>query len=435
MTSIRRHLLVSLFVALTIAGLGAAVGAYLQARREANALFDYHLKQIALALRNHAATAVTVASSDADDAEQELVIQIWDDAGLHLYHSHPGHPPPPQTKPGWTTVTTRHGAWHVFSLHDDDRIIQVAQPLVVRSALAVQMATRILLPWLVVVLGLAGVIWWVIGRGLQPLMAVAHAVAVRTPEALEPLPITGLPHELQPIVTALNALFQRLTMTMAAQQAFIADAAHALRTPLTAVHLQAQVAARARGDVERREALDTLLHAVQHSTHLVQQLLTLAREAPEAAERPLIPVEVPPLLAAVIADHALLAAERGIDVGLVHADPGWIRGDADSLRLLLANLLDNALRYTPAGGTVDVVSTTALQAIQVEISDTGPGIPSADAARVFDRFYRGANTTVPGTGLGLAIVKTIAERHHATVTLRPRPDCPGLVVCVTFPRC
>jgi two-component system OmpR family sensor kinase len=435
MTSIRRQLLVSLFVALTIAGLGAAVGVYLQARREANALFNYHLKQIALALRDHAATAIAVASSDADDAEQELVIQIWDDAGLHLYHSHTGHPPPPQTRPGWTTVTTRHGAWHVFSLHDDDRIIQVAQPLAVRSALAAQMAARTLLPWLVVVVGLAGVIWWVIGRGLRPLMVVAHAVEARTPEALESLPVTGLPYELQPIVTALNALFQRLTITMAAQQAFIADAAHALRTPLTAVHLQAQVVARARDDAERQEALDTLQQAVQRATHLVQQLLTLAREAPDAAQPPLVPIEVPPLLAAVIADHALLAAERGIDFGLVRADPGWIRGDADSLRLLVANLLDNALRYTPAGGTVDVASTTVPQAIRVEISDTGPGIPSADAARVFDRFYRGANATVPGTGLGLAIVKTIAERHHATVTLRPRPDRPGLVVCVTFPRC
>ena len=136
MTSIRRQLLVSLFVALTLAGLGAAAGVYLQARREANALCDYHLKQIALALRDHAATAIAVASSDADDAEQETVIQIWDAAGFHLYNSYPGHPPPPQTGPGWTTVTTRHGAWHIFSLHDDERIIQVAQPLAVRSALA-----------------------------------------------------------------------------------------------------------------------------------------------------------------------------------------------------------------------------------------------------------------------------------------------------------
>ena len=434
MTSIRRQLLVSLFVALTLAGLGAAAGVYLQARREANALCDYHLKQIALALRDHAATAIAVASSDADDAEQETVIQIWDAAGLHLYNSYPGHPPPPQTGPGWTTVTTRHGAWHIFSLHDDERIIQVAQPLAVRSALAVQMAVRTLLPWLGVVLGLAGVIWWVVGRGLQPLMAVAHAVEARTPEALEPLPVTGLPHELQPIVTALNTLFQRLTMTMATQQAFIADAAHALRTPLTAVYLQAQVVARARDDAERQGALDTLLHAVQRATHLVQQLLTLARETPDAAQRPLVPVEVAPLLAAVIADHALLAAERSIDLGLVRADPGWIQGDADSLRLLFANLLDNALRYTPASGTVDVASTTEPQSIRVEVSDTGPGIPPADTARVFDRFYRGANTTVPGTGLGLAIVQTIAERHHATVTLGPHPERSGLVVCVTFPR-
>jgi two-component system, OmpR family, sensor kinase len=201
------------------------------------------------------------------------------------------------------------------------------------------------------------------------------------------------------------------------------------------VHLQAQVVARSHDDAERQGALDILLQAVQRATHLEQQLLTLAREAPDAAQRPLTRVEVPPLLTAVIADHAPLAAEHGIDLGLVRADPGWILGDADSLRLLFANLLDNALRYTPAGGTVDIASTTAPQAIRVELTDTGPGIPPADAVHVFDRFYRGATTTVPGTGLGLAIVKTIAERHHATVTLSPRPNRPGLVVCIAFPRC
>ena len=435
MTSIRRQLLVSLLGALTIAGLVAAVGVYLQAWREANALFDYHLKQIALSLRDHAATAVAVASSAADDAEQEMVIQIWDDAGLHLYHSQPGHPPPPQTGPGWTTVTTRHGAWHVFSLHDDDRIIQVAQPLLTRSSLAARMAARTLLPWLVVVPMLAGVIWWMVKRGLQPLMTVAHAVNAQTPDALEPLPVTGLPHELQPLVTAINALLRRLAVTLAAQQAFIADAAHALRTPLTAVHLQAQVVARAHDNAERQRALDTLLQAVQRATHLAQQLLTLAREAPDAAQRPLVPVEMPQLITTVIADHAPLAAEHGIDLGLVRADPGWIQGDADSLRLLFANVLENALWYTPTGGTVDVTLTNDSQAIRVEVTDTGPGIPPEDAARVFDRFYRGANTRVPGSGLGLAIVKTIAERHHATVTLGPRPNRPGLVVCVTFPHC
>jgi two-component system OmpR family sensor kinase len=295
------------------------------------------------------------------------------------------------------------------------------------------MALRTLLPWLVVVPVLAGMIWWLVGRGLQPLIALSQAVNARTPEALEPLPVRGLPDELQSLVTALNALFQRLAATLTAQQAFIADAAHALRTPLTAVHLQAQVVARARHAAERQGALDTLLQAVQRATHLVQQLLTLAREAPDAVQRSLVAVEMASLLTSVIADHALLAAEQEIDLGLVRADPGCILGDADSLRLLFANLLENALRYTPAGGTVDITLTNDAQALQVEVSDTGPGIPPAEAARVFDRFYRGANTRVPGSGLGLAIVKTIAERHQATVTLRPHPDGPGLVVCVTFP--
>jgi two-component system OmpR family sensor kinase len=432
MTSIRRQLLLSLLGALTVAGLGTAVGVYIQAWHEVNALFDYQLKQIALSLRDHAATAVAVAAS-TEDAEHEVVIQIWDEAGLHLYHSHPGHPPP-QTGVGWTTTTTPHGTWHVFSLHDDDRIIQVAQPLEVRRAMATAMVIRTLLPWLVVLPMLGGVIWWLVSRGLRPLTAVAQAVNTRTPQALEPLPVTAVPQEVQPLVTALNTLLQRLAIALAAQQAFLADAAHALRTPLTAVSLQTQVVARAREDTERQQALATLQQGVQRVTHLVQQLLTLAREAPDAAQRPFGLVDLPLLLSTVIADQAPIAAEKMIDLGLTRADPASIAGDTDSVRLLLENLLDNALRYTAVGGVVDVSIMNKPCAVCVEIADTGPGIPPEDLVRVFDRFYRRAAPGIPGSGLGLAIVKTIAERHHATVSLSARASGVGLVVRVTFPQ-
>jgi two-component system, OmpR family, sensor kinase len=436
MTSIRRHLLIGLLGALTVAGLAAAAGVYLQARDEANILFDYQLKQIALALRDHATTALAVASTAQDNAEQEVVIQIWDAAGLHLYHSHPLRLLLPPTSSGLTTVATPYGAWRVFSLHGvrHDHVIQVAQPMHVRQAMAAGVALRTLLPWLAMMPLLGGMIWWLVGRGLQPLIDVAQAVSQRHPQALEPLPSTGLPREAQPLIAALNGLLQRLAAALATQRAFIADAAHALRTPLTAVHLQTQIVARTSGDEARQQAIAALQQGVQRVTHLVHQLLTLARLDPEAAQQPFTPVALNPLLHTVIADHASLAAEKAIDLGLARDDPACITGDVANLRILFGNLLENAIRYTPAGGTIDVQITSAPDVIHVEVADTGPGIPPEDRTRVFDRFYRREGSSVPGSGLGLAIVHTIATRHHAQITLGERDSGSGLVVRLTFPR-
>jgi len=436
MTSIRRHLLMGLLGALTVSGLAAAAGVYLQARDEVNALFDYQLQQIALALRDHTTTALVVASTAQSNAEQEVVIQIWDAAGLHLYHSHPGLPFLPQTTSGLTTVATPYGTWRVFSLRGVgyDHVIQVAQPMHVRQTMAAGMATRTLLPWLATMPLLGGMIWWLVGRGLQPLIDVAQAVSQRHPQALEPLPTTGLPQEVQPLITSLNGLLQRLAAALAAQRAFIADAAHALRTPLTAVHLQTQIVARTSEEEARQQAIAALQQGVQRSTHLVQQLLTLARLDPEAAHPPLMPMALNPLLHAVIAEHAPLAAEKALDLGLARDDPACLAGDADNLRILFGNLIENAIRYTPVGGIVDVRITSTPDAIHVEVADTGPGIPPEDRARVFDRFYRRGGTGVPGNGLGLAIVHTIATRHHAQMTLGERDSGSGLVVRLTFPR-
>jgi two-component system OmpR family sensor kinase len=224
-----------------------------------------------------------------------------------------------------------------------------------------------------------------------------------------------------------------LATALATQRAFIADAAHTLRTPLTAVHLQTQMVVRATEEMERQQTVAALQRGVERVTHLVHQLLTLARLEPEAAQQPQTRVALNPLLHTIIADHVPLAAEKRIDLGLARDDPACIMGDADSLRILFDNLLENAIRYTPEGGTVDVQITSTPDAMQVAVIDTGPGIPPTERTRVFDRFYRREGTDAPGSGLGLAIVKTIAERHRVQISLRDRDHGPGLVVCLTFP--
>ena len=270
-------------------------------------------------------------------------------------------------------------------------------------------------------------------------------MAERAPGVLEPLPEAGLPAEVQPLVHALNGLLGRLDRALGAQRAFIADAAHELRTPLAAVHLQAQIAERAGTDAERRAALAELKAGLARATHLVEQLLTLAREEPGVAERPFAPVNLVELARSVVGDHAAIAAARGVDLGIAgeHAESAAdrivVNGDAAGLRALLSNLVDNAVRYAPAGGRVDVGLDKEGQDVVLAVRDSGPGIPASERGRVFDRFYRvpapGA-TDVSGSGLGLAIVKRIAERHDANIALGPGISGPvgeGLGVTVRFP--
>jgi two-component system OmpR family sensor kinase len=363
-----------------------------------------------------------------------LVVQIWDRNGVQLYLSQPHRVLPQNAQLGFTTVDTRSGAWRVFSTLADGQVVQVAQPMSARHELATSMALRTVVPLLLALPVLALLIWLTIARGLAPLDRVAAAVGRRSSALLEPLSESGLPREVQPLVGALNGLLGRLSQALAAQRSFIADAAHELRTPLTAVHLQAQLAERATTDAERRAALADLKDGLERATRLVEQLLTLAREEPGVADRPEATIDLPALAREVVADLAPLAAAKHIDLGLNADSSEHVRGDADALATLLSNLVDNALRYTPERGRVDIgVASDGARAV-LSVRDSGPGIPEADRERVFDRFVRGSVTgAVRGSGLGLSIVKRIAERHGADIVVGPGLDGAGVGISVRFP--
>jgi two-component system OmpR family sensor kinase len=219
---------------------------------------------------------------------------------------------------------------------------------------------------------------------------------------------------------------------MAAQRGFIADAAHELRTPLTAVQLQLELARSATSPEEREAAFEDLQRGVSRAIHLVSQLLTLARQEPEVTERRLQPTDLAEIAQLVVAEQTPLAVARQVDVGVSDSVESVIQGDPDALRVMLGNLVDNAIRYSPTGGRVDVSVTNSKGQALLAIQDTGPGIPVADRERVFDRFFRGHESDVPGSGLGLAIVKSIADRHHATIGLDSGPGGRGLLVSVSF---
>jgi len=295
------------------------------------------------------------------------------------------------------------------------------------------MALRTMLPLLVLMPLLILLIWITVGRGLKPLNVVASAVGMRSAEALQPLPEHGLPTEVKPLVSALNELLARLGRSLSFQRSFIADAAHELRTPLAAVQLQIQVAERTRTDDERAAAFAQLKGGVDRATRLVEQLLALARYEPEAAEQPFAPVNLTDIARDVVVERAPIADAKEIDLGLSSVAPTQIMGDAEALRVMLGNLVDNAIHYTPTRGTVDLEVRTQSNVSCLVVTDTGPGIPPAERERVFDRFYRGDTAGQTGSGLGLAIVRRVAQRHRASIELGEGSGGRGLKVTVCFP--
>jgi two-component system OmpR family sensor kinase/two-component system sensor histidine kinase QseC len=273
---------------------------------------------------------------------------------------------------------------------------------------------------------------WIVNRGLLPLRYVTAEVQRRDVRSLRPLGSENLPREIEPLVSELNRLLARLQKAFDDQRAFIGDAAHELRSPLTVLRLQLQLLDRAPDESARSEARGRLGASVERAIHLVEQLLTLARSDPQATAGDFESIDLSAAAAQGITDTHDLAIARNIDLSLDAMPNILVRGDGEALRTLVRNLVDNAVRYTPPGGSVQVRCRRTADGVLLEVSDSGPGIAPADRERVFDRFYRRAAAQESGTGLGLAIVKAIAERHKAAVLLDDAPGG-GLHVAVNFP--
>ncbi len=415
--SIRSTLLVWLSAGLTLAISLVAVMLYLQARQEANQLFDYQMQQVATALpRRFLAEAPAGVDNPFADAPN-VVIQIWDPSGVRLYFSHDYADLPQRAVLGFSTIEINNRAWRVYSAQQGPTVVQIAQPLQVRSSIAARSALKTVAPLLLLVPFLGGLIWIAIGRGLAPVHGIAAQLAARDAGALAPVADHDLPDEIRPLTQAVNQLLLRLEQAASTQRRFVDDAAHELRTPLTALQLQVTLAERAT-DAPQRSAAFAALHAgLERAARLVQQLLTLARHEPGATAGAWPRVDLAAIARQAVADQAMLADRRQIDLGLNNDAPVPVTGDADALRILVNNLLDNALRATPDGGRIDVTVAAEAQRAMLTVEDSGPGIAEADMARVFDRFYRGAGAPAGGSGLGLAIVRRIADLHQAQVAL------------------
>ena len=431
MRTIRTRLLVWLLSAVVAAGLSGAYTIYGTALTGADQVFDEQLQQTALSLRDQSFEFALPPQLPASETRNSVVVQVWTSAGVRVYFSEVYRELPGLQRPGFSNVTVGKVAWRVLSVPSRNYVIQVAQPLAVRQQRAVALALQTLQPLALMLPVLGTAIWLIVGAQLRPLDRIAESVRQRKPDALEPLSEAGLPDEIRPLVIALNELLARLRAALDAQQAFVADAAHELRTPLTAVRLQVQLAEQAASDEEKQTAFSQLRGGIDRAARLVEQLLNLARHEAAPASSEMVSLDA--LAQDVVADLAPLADARGQDFGIADTSPISVRGDPHALRMLLRNLADNAIRYTPRGGRVDVSVGRSLGVAFLRVTDTGPGIPAEDRERVFGRFFRRAGSDAPGSGLGLAIVQQIVKNHNGIIEMEDNPAGPGLRVTVRFP--
>lgn len=275
-------------------------------------------------------------------------------------------------------------------------------------------------------------VWFAVARGLKPLQQLSGAIAVRNPDDLQPLSLQMTYAELAPLQQALNRLFAQLGDRLAREQQFVQDAAHELRTPLAVMAAQAHVLMRADGSDERQQAGRQLEQAIARSAHLIEQLLDLAR-IDTASMAPQTPLDLAASLRQAMADVAPAALARQLDLALNAPDQLQVQLDALAWQSVVQNLLNNAVRYTQAGGHIELSLSTTQSQLRLTVADDGPGIAAAELPLIFERFYRVAGTDIAGTGLGLAIVKQAVTRLHGNVRLEPGLQGRGCCFVVEIP--
>lgn len=434
--SLRARLLLLLLAAIVVTAGVQAVFAYRTALAETDAIFDYQMQQMALSLRPGLPLATELVDPDPDSSDDnfEFVVQVWTADGARVFQSTGSAELPRPAALGFSRIENRSTTYRVFSAAVGKQVVQVAQDIASRQTMARRLAYRTVGPMAFMVPLLMLVVWWVVSASLAPVARVRQQLALRQADALSEVDERGLPDEIAPLVFELNLLFNRVRQAFDAQKNFVADAAHELRSPLAALKLQLQGLRRAQDDEARERAIQRLGAGIDRASRLVEQLLVLARQQasqPVVAGNNVVPLTK--LVQSILADQWETASTRQIDLGLVTTEEGLIVGQEDSLRILLRNLVDNAINFTPNGGTVNVGVRSKDGRTLLTVEDSGPGIAPQDRDRVFDRFYRAAGEPGSGSGLGLSIVKTIADLHKASLSVERSEALGGLQITVRFP--
>jgi len=444
MRSLQGRLLAGVLALVVAVWLATAALTWFDARHEIDELLDGHLAQAAALL-------VVQQSHEAGEDHQELdtptlhryapkvAFQVFHEGRLALRSANA-----PDAAMGafgvgsasaFSTVSVGGKLWRVFAARGAEADVQVFVGEQVDSRLAIGWAVLRSTLWpmggALPLLALA--VWWAVRRGTAPLRQLGRTLAARDPQALQPVTVATAPSEMEPLLAALNSLFQRISALMAAERRFTDDAAHELRTPIAAIRAQAQVALGATEDGERRHALAATLAGCDRATRLVEQMLTLARlEAGAAALRE--PFALAETLRQAVAELAPQALARQQTIALDAPDTHAVmQGDATLMAVLVRNLVDNALRYSPPGAGIAVTLRTDAAGRHLSVEDSGPGVPEAERRRLGERFFRIAGSEQPGSGLGLSIVQRIVAMQGGALRLAASPGLGGLAVHVDWP--
>lgn len=439
--SLKQRLLVLVLTAICLVWLAAAAFTYWDAKQELEQVLDAHLAQASTLL-------VAQSTEELDDLEEEkapllhkysrrVAFQIWEDSHKLLFHS-ANSPTTPlaDSQTGFSDIKIAGQAWRVFTSqaqgeHDHQLIIHVAELKEVREELANSIIANLLTPlWFALPL-LALVLWWAVALSLKPLVKLTQAIAQRKPDNFSAIQLQA-PAEVQPLVERLNQLFGKTQALIENERRFTADAAHELRTPIAGIQAQVQVAQAALAIEQREHALTQALQGCQRASHLIAQLLTLARLESNATNR-FETCDLRELAKQQISELAPHALEQGVQLELVGPEAVYIQGSATLLEVLLRNLLDNAIRYTGAGTEVLVSTQYQSTKAYLSICDTGPGLNLEEIAKITERFYRPTDTQATGSGLGLSIVQRVVELHAGHLQITQGAQGQGLCIQIDFP--
>jgi two-component system OmpR family sensor kinase len=442
--SLRRGLLQWTLGALAFGSIVLVLVAYVFVLDEMNEVLDDNLREVAASVaRYHAEGQVFPVTQEAERPRKrapdqgDLVTRVWRRDGQPVSTTDSSFAFGFRPEAGARRTTLGGEEWRTYTVVDSQYVVLAAQRSAARQEMAVEAASKLLVPLLLLALMIAGLLAVALRRGLHPLHEATAQITQRNALTLEPIEGGDMPRELQPLVGAFNGLMDRLAAAFAVQRQFVADAAHELRSPVTALRLQIGLLEHTHDAQNRAAAFRDAREGVDRLQRMVEQLLQLSRAEPGGEDAGPQQVDLNRLVRDTVSDHALAASRLQIDLGAAPGSKVSVLADPYALRVLLNNLVRNALHYSPAGSKVDVSAAVIDAAPALLVTDNGPGIPLAERERVFDRFFRGEGEHVregdpAGSGLGLAIVRAIAGRNGATVTLHDGPDHTGLEVRVRF---
>ena len=424
--SIKRFLLI--YITLAILVIYAIIGyaSYWVSKEELNELYDANLQQVASAIAaqhiaiedaSHLYNNNQVGTEIKIKSEEELYVRVLAKDGAILYVSHPEVKVPNPSMSGLTTQGYENNQWRFFAVKVNQEIIQVAQSLKLRKKTIKDTAINLILSQLLFIPVLVILIFFAIRKALSPLSVLSTEIQQRESLNLKPFPDDKVPLEIKPVVYSLNIFMAKVSGMVGVLKRFTSDAAHELRTPITALKLQLTLIEQANSVAEREVAIQNLRNGINRSEQLVSQLLTLARIEPNSQAKEVQQISMLGLIKESIESLLPLAHEKYIDLGLNTSEEFVILGVGPEIAVLINNIVDNAIRYTPINGKIDISLFSESQNIILEVNDSGPGIPPNEFERVFERFYREDNKSISGSGLGLSIVKEIATQHGANIQL------------------